>query len=98
MIHNDHSLWLFEQYFKLHDRRVEVHLKNGLFLQGIIIGYFRGNEDRRYAYISSWHLVKESDAFSLGIDLFGNQLGTVFKHTDILDILFLENNSHIIFK
>lgn len=86
---------LFDKYHQLEDRRVVVKLKDGRTLKGVLIGYFKGKEGGKHAFIEKWHLVDESDSFSLGLDLFGSQLGEIISQDDIKEVHFLADDSII---
>ena len=87
----DTSLKLYEKYYRLKNRLIEVELKNHLLLTGKFIGFFRGNK----AYISKWHLVDANVLF--GIDAFGFLVGQIINQSDISKIKFLGDNSVMYF-
>ena len=83
----DVSLVLYEKYFKLKKKLIEIELKNHLILTGKFISFFRGYK----TYISKWHLVDADVLF--GIDAFGFLVGRMINQKDISKIKFLEDNS-----
>ncbi len=83
----DLSLTLYEKYFKLKNRLIEIELKNNSILKGKFIGFFKSNT----IYISKWHLVDANVLF--GLDAFGFLVGQIINHKDISKIKFLEDNS-----
>jgi len=89
----DLSEELYKKYFRLNDRKVEITLKNNVVLKGILVGFFRGDEDAEEPCIERWHLADEKNEFSLGLDAFGFLSGTIVKQKDIAEILFFEDNS-----
>ncbi|MEY4039036.1 MAG: hypothetical protein RIR67_1348 [Bacteroidota bacterium] len=86
----DSSLALFQKYFNLKNRSIEIELKNHEVLKGKFIGYFRGNKD----YITKWHFTTTVDT-KFGRDQFGFLIGQLIEHRDILSVRFLEDDSII---
>lgn len=83
----DSSLILYNTYYKLKNRIIEIELKNHIQLTGKFIGFCRSNK----TFISKWHLVDANLLF--GIDAFGFLVGQIINHKDIVKIKFTENNS-----
>ena len=94
----DLSVQLYEKYFALKNRLVEITLKNKLVLKGVLIGYFKGDEDAGEPLIIKWHLVDEKDEESLEIDIFGSSAGTIINQNEIVEIRFSDDNSVMKFK
>jgi len=81
----DSSLALFQKYFNLKNRFIEIELKNHEVLKGKFIGYFRGNKD----YITKWHFTAVDTKF--GRDQFGFLIGQLIEHKDLYKILFYDD-------
>ncbi|NTW31536.1 MAG: hypothetical protein HGB12_02745 [Bacteroidetes bacterium] len=92
-IKSDLSLDLYNKYFNLKNKKVEIILKDKSVLTGVFIGFFKGDEDAHEPYIIKWHLVDENDIMSMGIDIFGYMTGKIVKQTDIVEIRFYDDNS-----
>ena len=86
---SDSSLALFQKYFNLENRLIEIELKNHEILKGKFIGYFKGKEET----IVKWHFTDVDILF--GSDQFGFLIGQLVEHKDILSVRFLEDNSII---
>lgn len=93
----DFSRILYDRYFNLTNRNIEVKLKNGNIIRGIIVGFFKGYEDNNEPYIMQWHIADEKNKILFGIDAFGNMDGTIINSKDITEVKFLEDNSIIRF-
>lgn len=94
----DFSRLLYDKYFSITNRNIEVKMKNGVIIQGIIVGFIKGDEYSCDPYITKWHIVDTSDERSRGIDIFGFPSGTYIKHNDIVQVKFCQDNSIMIFK
>lgn len=93
----DISSELYEKYTVLVNRKVEITLKDNTTLIGILIGYFKQDDDATEMHINSWHLVDEHDEETLEIDTFGSSVGTVIKQNNIAEIYFFEDGSNMTF-
>ena len=91
------SLELYEYYFARPNRVIEITLKNNSIFTGVIIGFFKGDEDAREPYILKWHIVSEEDKMSFGRDAFGFLIGEIISHKDISQVKFHEDNSTMTF-
>jgi hypothetical protein len=89
----DLSRELYDKYFRLTNRHIQVTLSNGRTIQGIIIGFFRGNEHGHDSYISRWHVVIDTEEMSMGQGIFGGLTGEIINQEDIMEVLFEEDKS-----
>ena len=87
----DSSLALFQKYFNLKNRLIEIELKNHEVLKGKFIGYFRGNKD----YLTKWHFTTVDTKF--GTDQFGFLIGQLIEHKDLYKILFYDDSTIMYF-
>lgn len=89
----DFSQKIFEKYFQLTNRIIEVKLKDGKFVKGFIIGFFVNPDENLKTQIVKWHLVPGEEMVELGFDSFGVFLGTIIKSEDVMEIKFMADNS-----
>lgn len=93
----DFSKVLFEKYIRLKNRNMELVLKNGRHIKGVIVGYFKGDEENKEPYIRRWHIVDEDDSATMGFDPFGKLIGELVDHADIAEVYIQEDGSFIKF-
>lgn len=67
-------------------RQVEILLKNGRVVTGFVIGYFKQDADEDQSPVIAWHIVKEIDKMSMGIDAFGYLVGEIIAQKEIQQI------------
>ena len=100
-MNRDLSWELHDRYFNLSDRKIELVLKSGRVLRGMIIGYFTDGIDNGNARISKWHFLEEkardNDLYFNGIDVLGNMRGEVIRQKEIREVRFLEDGSILVF-
>jgi len=88
------SSWLLhDKYFRLTNKNIEVLLRNGRSIRGVIVGYFLNGIDQNEPSIWKWHIVQENDSRGWGIDGMGNMRGEIIKQRSIAEIRFQEDNS-----
>lgn len=87
----DASLILFEKYFNLKNRWIEIELKNGQKYTGKFIGYFKGNKQ----YIEKWHFSK--DDFPWDQDQFGCSVGKIVPQKELNRVFFFDDQSEMRF-
>ena len=92
----DLSVELFQKYFSHTNKEIKIVLKNKSILNGIFIGFFKGDEDSMDSYISKWHFTHTGK--SLGTDTFGYLEGQIIYQKDIAKITFTEDNTFMIFE
>jgi len=56
----DLSFVFYTTYFELHNRFIEITLKNGKTVKGEIIGFYKGDSDFNEPYIIRWHIATEN--------------------------------------
>ncbi len=89
----DTSLILYQKYFSLANRQIEVKLKNNRTISGVIVGFFKSDEDAHDFHICEWHIADEKDKLTLGVDAFGYIKGVIVRHRDIIEVKFFEDGS-----
>jgi hypothetical protein len=89
---------LFDKLKDLVDDEVEILLENNVHYTGLIIGFFFGMQEIGEPFILKWHLVKRKDRFTFGKGVLGSYIGTIFYHTELISIRFLQDNSIMVFK
>lgn len=95
---NNLSEQLYQKYFNLTNRTIEVTLKNGRKITGVFVSFCLGEEERNEPYTTKWHIVNEKDKHTLGIDAFGFLIGEYIEQKDIESIKFFDDNSEMKFK
>ena len=70
------------------NRKVEILLKNGNRIQGIVIGYFKKDMDDLNSPVIKWHIINNKDKMTLGIDAFGFLIGKIIEQKDIEGMKF----------
>ncbi|MBC7524955.1 MAG: hypothetical protein H7239_11020 [Flavobacterium sp.] len=83
----DLSLILYNKYFNLKNRVIEIELKSHKVKTGKFIGFIKGNK----TYISKWHF--DNSNVIIGIDTFGFLIGEIINQKSISKIKFLEDNT-----
>jgi len=89
---------MYEKYYSLDNRNIEVKLKDARVLQGSIAGFFRGEDYENEPYIWQWHLVSPGKENMLGVDAFGYTEGALILQQDIIQVKFYQDNSILNFK
>jgi hypothetical protein len=88
----DFSKQLYEKYFGLNNRSMELVLKNGRHFKGFICGFFKGDPDSDDPYVIKWHVVTEADKNTFGTNILGLIAGEIIWQDDIVEIYF--NGDH----
>lgn len=78
-IETEFSEQFYEKYFSLNKRKVEITLRNGQIVKGVICGLFRDDEER----ITRWHIVEAQGGLVLGLDAFGFIKGEIIRIEEI---------------
>lgn len=94
----DVSKIFYEKYFSKRNRPIEVTLKNGEKITGIIISFFHGDASYGEGYIRKWHIVNIEDKHSLGINVFDTPIGKMILQSSIKQVKFLDDNSEMNFE
>jgi len=89
----DFSWVLHDKYFKLTNKNIEVILRNGRMVRGVIVGFFLSGDEGSDQSITKWHIVDEMDAINHGVDGLGKKKGEVIRQRDISEIHFQEDDS-----
>ena len=87
----DLSIRIYNDFFLNNSREVVIKLKDNTILKGILIGYFKDEDETEELHILKWHLVDKKDAMNLGLDSFGSIIGNIIKQKDIAEIKFNED-------
>ena len=89
----DLSIDLYNKYFKLKNRKLDIRLKNNSVLTGEFIGFFKGEDEFNEPYIISWHFIDYPKNNFIGHDSFGFFLGKIIDQNDLAQIYFYEDHS-----
>lgn len=89
----DTSRILFDKYFSLSDRTIEVVLKSGRRLTSVIIGFWYSEDENDEPPVKKWHIVDKEHNTSSGFDNLGIIQGEIIKHCDIDTVYFFEDKS-----
>lgn len=92
----DYSNVVFQKYFTLKNREVEITLKDQSKKKGKIIGFYLGDAFVCNTFISKWHI--SDSTYQIGMDEFGFIIGEIISNDSIKSIYFFEDNSIIDFK
>jgi len=89
----DFSKEIYDKYFNVKDRMVEVTLKDNTVLEGILVSFFHGGNEIGGPFIVRWHFIdkKDIEAYHKGLDvsLDGNQdMGRIIEQKDIKGVRF----------
>lgn len=82
------SQLLYDKYFEFVNQNIEITLKDGRFIKGEIVGFFKGDENTDEPYITKWHIVPKTQKMTLGIDTFGFMKGEFIEHKEIAEVKF----------
>lgn len=93
----DASKEFYLSYFQLTNRNIEMKLKSGKQIAGVIISFIKGDQYSNEPFITAWHIVPSNDSITLGINAFGIMIGEIINHDEIHAIKLLENNRTIHF-
>ncbi len=89
----DYSRIFYNKYFGLANRNIEVRMKNGKIIQGIIIGFYRSCDDDAIPCITRWHIVDEKDKMCFGTDSLGCMTGQIIKQKEIASVKFFDDDT-----
>lgn len=87
---------LFNKYLNLNNKASRVVLCDGRIIEGVIVGFFKGNRHSNDPYILKWHFMDVKDELSFGFDMFGNRIGEIISHKEIVEIYLYENDTKVI--
>lgn len=88
---------LHDKYFSLTDRNIEVILKNGRIMKGVIIGFFTSGEECSEPSIKRWHILEQKHESGSLPDGLGVVCGEIIDHKAIAEVHFPEDNSKMVF-
>lgn len=91
----DLSLVLYQKYFSLKNRLIEIELKDKSKIVGKFYSFFRGEDEYGEAFITSWQIVDEDCVWD--IDELGFLEGQIVRQKDIVKVKFFDDNSEMIF-
>ena len=89
----DLSRLLYDKYFGLQNRNIEVKLKNGTVFCCVIIGFYKTGEEEDRPYINKWHIAPVTDKNKLGINALDLLNGKTIDEEDITEVTFMEDGS-----
>jgi hypothetical protein len=93
----DFSRLLYDKYFGLSNRNIEVKLKDGTVFRCVIIGFYKkGEEDT--PYITKWHIIGATDKNRLGINPLDLLNGNTIDQQEIAEVKFMEDGSVLKFE
>ncbi len=90
---NDNSRTLYDKYFTLTDRFVEMELKDGRSLAGTITGYCLYDDDTDAPAVRYWHFVAGKSDGSAPCSGLGFIPGVMLPHRDIRSVTFREDGT-----
>ena len=90
----DFSKQIYDNYYSLTNRKIELILKDGRYLAGFICGFFRGDRESNDPYIIKWHIVSEEEKNRFGTAILGCLTGEIIRQEDIAEIYFNENEKN----
>ena len=90
-MNTDSSIALWQQLLVRNKPTIQFHLQNGTVVTGRVISFTKGDLQNSETYISGWQVATNPDIPILGIDAFGNRLGTYIHHSQITYIRFEED-------
>jgi small nuclear ribonucleoprotein (snRNP)-like protein len=92
-MHKDLSNQIYNDFFLNNNREVIIKLKDNSILKGVLIGYYKDEEESEELYILKWHIVDKKDAMNLGLDSFGAVIGNIINQKDIVEIKLSDDKS-----
>ena len=84
----DYSKQIYDTYYSLTDRVIELILKDGRCIRGIICGFFKGDPESGESYITKWHIVGSEKKDRFRSNFLGCITGEIIKQEDIQEIHF----------
>lgn len=90
-IKNDLSFKFYKLYTNLKCKDLKITLIDGTEINGKIVGYFYGDEDRSDPYIYKWHIATNQK--KLDIDFMGNEIGRYILQKDLAQIYIFETKT-----
>lgn len=91
----DFSREIYDNYYNVKDKIVEIILKDNRVLEGKLVSFFHGDKDTDEPFVTRWYFVDKSniDEYQKGllVSIEGNQdLGMVIDQNDIMEVRFKE--------
>jgi hypothetical protein len=93
----DTSRILYDKYYRHSNRNVEIVLKDGRRIHGVIAGFFSADAENVRSPIHHWHIINGMDQSCLTGCILGFEQGEVIRHRDIATVIFDEDHSTISF-
>lgn len=89
----DFSKEIYNNYYNVKDRIVEITMKDNTVLEGTLVSFFHGDKDADEPFVTQWHFVNKKDIEqyqkNLHLSIDGNQdIGMNIKQKDIKTIRF----------
>lgn len=88
----DLSQILYNEYFSTNNRQVEIKLKGGRVIRGVLVSFFHGSEACGEPFIIKWRMAAFDPDTLLITDTCGNCIGEIINQEDILRVEFLDNH------
>jgi hypothetical protein len=89
----DFSKEIYDNYYNVKDRIVEIIMKDNRILEGKLVSFFHGNKESNEPFITKWHFVDKNDIQEyqkgLVVSIEGNQeIGTIIDQKNIREVRF----------
>lgn len=87
---------MFDKYFTLANPNVEIQLKNGRVIHGIIVGYYFTDTENQESPIHHWRVMDCRVSVQTGFNEHRCNKGECIRHGDIASVTFEEDRSELI--
>ncbi|MGZ4056893.1 MAG: hypothetical protein ACXVPU_09125 [Bacteroidia bacterium] len=90
MEEKDYSKEIFEKYYGIKDRILEILLNDDTILEGILVSFFHGDPDSE-TYIVKWHFIDKNEIskYLNEISIDGSEeFGRIIMQEDIKSVKF----------
>ncbi len=85
----DFSKEIFEKYYNSKEKILQITLKDGTILEGILVSFIHG-EGGIDPLIIKWHFVDKADIEKHHLSIDGEEIGTLINQEDIKSVNFKE--------
>lgn len=89
----DASFQLYAHYFSCANRVIAIQTLDNQMINGVIIGFIKGDTLTGAPFITQWHVVDETKQYSIGIDPFGCVIGQMVDQTNIKYVKFSDGTT-----
>jgi hypothetical protein len=89
----DYSKEIYNKYYNIKGKIVEITLKDNSVLEGKLVGFFHGDKETGESFIEKWHFVDEKKIqaykYGLGVSMESNQdVDKIIDQKDIKNVRF----------